>query len=152
MSADKVAVLYTPAGLADGEEAGDEIVSISEERLGDGTLAKETLDELRASGWLRQVRWRRGGYFTTTGLREATGNPDLVLLNVPSAFAPWSFRLLNHIAEYAIESEAQLRPGEVFALPHPRFPDMALTFDLIEPGDLQLPEFERPMLNVVPLP
>jgi hypothetical protein len=147
-----VVVLYSPPGLADGDEAGEELDRISKEIAGGRQLDKEALTELRASGWLRQVRWRRGGYFTTTGLRNATGNPDLVLLNVPGAFAPWALQLLKHIADYLVESGARLQPGEVFALPDPGFPDMAVTFDLIEPGDLQLPEFAHPMLIVVPLP
>ncbi len=148
----QIAVLYTPAGLADGEEAGEELDRISKDRAAGRGLSKEMLKELRASGWLRQARWRRGGYFTTNGLRATTGNPDLVLLNVPSAFAPWALQLLNHVADYLLETGVQLEPGEVFAFSDPKFPDMAVAFDLVEPGDLQLPEFAHPMLIVVPLP
>jgi hypothetical protein len=154
MGRSRVQILYTPASLAQGQEAIEELERISRDRASGANrrLSKEMLSELRASGWLRQARWRRGGYFTTKGIREATGQPELVLLNVPSAFVPWAHRLLNKIADYLLESRARLHPGEILALTDPNFPEMPVAFDLIEPGDMQLPEFSHPMLVVVPLP
>jgi muconolactone delta-isomerase len=150
--ASRVAILYTPVGLAVDMEAGDEFDRINRERAAEGRIGKELLSELRSSGWLRQARWRRGGYFTTVGLRQATDHPELVLLNVPGAFAPWAHHLLNEMAGHLVETGTRLQPGEIFAFNNPRFPGMAVTFDLLEPGDMQLPEFVRPVLIVVPLP
>lgn len=148
----QITVAYTPAGLAGSLEAGKELHRISKDRADGGGLSKEMLDDLRASGWFRQVRRRRGGYFTTRGLRDATGNPDLVLLNVPGVFAPSALQLLNHIADHFVETGEELLPGDIFALTDPTFPEMAVTFDLAEPGDLMLQELQHPMLVVIPLP
>jgi len=144
---------HTPATLAPGTESGRELEAlIEDQRAGArGRFSEEMLRRLRSSGWMGQERWQRGSYFTTSGLRTATGNPELVLLNVPVAFAPAAQRLLNDICDYLLESGARVRPGEVLALTHPQFP-MQVTFDLLEPGDMQGPEFRHPMLLVIPLP
>lgn len=150
----RILIAHTPAALAPEEEAGEELDRVSNDLIGGGAkrLSAEMLNELRASGWLRQARWRRGSYFTTRGLHEATGNPELVLLNVPGVFAPAAHRLLTEIGDYLLDSGVRLQAGEVFALTDPNFPPMSVTFDLIEPGDLQFPEFRHPRLIVVPLP
>lgn len=154
-----VQILYTPASLAGGYEPGEELKRVAADArhaLGVQSknvkrLSKEMVAELRASGWLRQSRWRRGGFFTTFGLREACGVPELVLLNVPSAFAPSAHTLLNRIADYIIDGPSRVDPGEVLLIDDPKF-QMAVTVDLIEPGDMHLPEFDKPMMAIVPLP
>lgn len=145
---------HTPPTLAPDTESGEELEAISKElSAGKGRrLSEEMLHRLRSSGWLGQEKWTRGSYYTTSGLRKATGNPELVLLNVPGVFAPAAQRLLNDICDYLLASGARVRPGEAFELTHPQFPSMQVTFDLLEPGDMQGPEFRQPMLLVIPLP
>lgn len=149
-----VHVLYTPASLADDLEAGEEVARITKDhRSGsDRKLSKDLVTELSAAGWLRQARWRRGGYFTTQGLEKACGVPEFALLNVPGVVAPWAHTLLNRISDYVLESRVRLEPGEIFSLPVPNFPEMMVTFNLVEPGDMHQPEFSQPVLLVVPLP
>jgi hypothetical protein len=154
-----VQIIYTPATLAGGFEPGEEIERIAADARAslDGgvkrkkRLSRAMLADLRASGWLRQARWRRGAYFTTYGLRRGLGVPDLVLLNVPSAFAPSAQTLLNRIADHIIEDPSRVYPGAVLIIDDPKF-QMAVTVDLIEPGDMRLPDFDHQMMVVVPLP
>jgi hypothetical protein len=154
-----VQILYTPASLAGGYEPGDELVRVAADARAMGgqaghkgkRLSREMVAELRASGWLRQSRWRRGGFFTTRGIREAFDIPELALLNVPGAFSPCAQTLLNRIVDYIIEGPRRVHPGEVLVIDDPNF-QMAVTVDLIEPGDMHLPDFGRPMMVVVPLP
>lgn len=153
-----VQIRYTPASLAGGYEPGEELSRVAADARAVGgagkkgkRLSKDMLAELRASGWLRQSRWRRGGFFTTSGLRDAFDVPELVLLNVPGAFSPCAQTLLNRIVDYIIDGPRRVHPGDVLVIDDPNF-QMAVTVDLIEPGDMHLPDFGYPMLAVVPLP
>jgi hypothetical protein len=117
-----------------------------------GRLDEPELARLRRGSWLGCESWRRGGYFTTSGLRANADHPELVMMNVPGAFAPWAQDLLNEIGDYVLESGKSLASGEIFLLADSRFPEMALTFALIEPGELPSLGFAEEMLLVVPMP
>jgi hypothetical protein len=153
MSTDhRLQILYTPASLATDHEVGAELERLGAAAAGGGRLGPELLAELRAGTWLGAGEWRRGAYFTTSGLREGAGHPELALLNVPGAFAPMAQQLLNEAGEYVLQSGARLGDGEVLALTHPRFAEMLLTFVHLAPGELASPEFGREMVLVIPLP
>ena len=148
MDSPRLQILHTPATLAGDHEAGAErerLIAASGGGKGFGA-------ELRAGAWLGGERWSRGGYFTTSGLRERADHAELALLNVPGAFAPMAQQLLNEVGEYVLEGGARLGSGEVLALTNPRFAEMAVTFEHLAPGELSSPEFEREMVLVLPLP
>jgi hypothetical protein len=145
-------ILYTPTTLAEDQEAGLERERWRAASDGGKGLDSEAIAQLRRGAWLGGEAWSRGGYFTTSGLRDQAGHPELALLNVPGAFAPMAQQLLNEIGVYVLDSGARLASGEVFALTHPRFAEMAVTFALLSPGELSSPEFGKEMLLVVPLP
>lgn len=145
-------IAYTPAGLAEDHEAGREYQRLRMTCAGRKGLDPEAIAELRQAAWLAGDAWRRGGYFTTSGLRQQAGHPELVLLNVPGAFAPMAQQLLNEIGEYVLKSGARLGSGEIFQLTHPKFAEMVVTFASVSPGELSSPEFGLEMLLVVPLP
>jgi hypothetical protein len=147
----KLQIGYTTAPLAVGHEAGREHERLREAAVG-GKLGKGDVAALRRGSWLGGECWRRGAYFTTSGLRAGAGHPELVLMNVPGAFAPWAQELLNEIGSYVLDSGKRLRSGEVFRLTDSRFGEMSLTFDLLEPGQLSSPPFDRQMLLILPLP
>jgi hypothetical protein len=152
MDRPRLQILHTPATLAFDHEAGAERERLGAASSGGRGLGPELLAEMRRGSWLGGKAWRRGGYFTTQGLREQAGHPELALLNVPGAFAPMAQQLLNEIGTYVLDSGARLGSGEVFALTHPRFAEMVVTFALLMPGELSSPEFGGEMLLVVPLP
>jgi hypothetical protein len=148
----RLQILHTPATLAGSHEAAIECERLCAASRGGKGLDSEALAELRRGVWLGGEAWCRGGYFTTSGLRDQAGHPELALLNVPGAFAPMAQQLLNEIGEYVLDSGARLAAGEVFALTHPRFAEMVVTFALLSPGELSSPEFGEEMLLVLPLP
>ena len=145
-------ILHTPATLAVDHEAGAERERLLAASAGGRGFGVELIAELRGGAWLGGESWRRGGYFTTAGLRDATGHPELALLNVPGAFAPMAQQLLNEIGEYVLEGGGWLKSGEVLALTHPRFAEMVVTFKHLAPGELDSPEFGQEMVLVLPLP
>ncbi|HEY3552059.1 MAG TPA: hypothetical protein VGK66_00075 [Solirubrobacterales bacterium] len=152
MESPRLQILYTPATLAGDHEAGAERERLLLASGGGEGFGPALLAELRAGAWLGGEHWSRGGYFTTSGLREQADHPELALLNVPGAFAPMAQQLLNEVGEYVLESGARLGSGEVLALTHPRFAEMAVTFEHLAPGELTSPEFGREMVLVIPLP
>jgi hypothetical protein len=151
MDRPRLQILHTPATLAFEHEAGAERERLLSASAGGKGFGPELLAELRSGVWLGGEAWRRGGYLTTSGLREAAGHPELALLNVPGAFAPMAQQLLNEVGEYVLESGARLGSGEVLALTHP-FAEMFITFEHLPPGELDSPEFGREMVLVLPLP
>lgn len=152
MDSPRLQILHTPAPLAIDHEAGAECERLGAATSGGRGLGPELLVEMRRGSWLGAEAWRRGAYFTTSGLYEQAGHPELALLNVPGAFAPMAHQLLHEIGTYVLETGSQLRTGEVFGLTHPRFAEMFVTFELLAPGELRSPEFGREMLLVIPLP
>jgi hypothetical protein len=152
MERPRLQILHTPATLAFDHEAGAELERLGAAASGGRGLGPELLAEMRRGSWLGGEAWRRGGYFTTSGLHEQAGHPELALLNVPGAFAPMAQQLLNEIGTYVLDTGSQLRTGEVFGLTHPRFAEMTVTFERLAPGELSSPEFGREMLLVIPLP
>jgi len=148
----RLQILHTPAILAEDHEAGIERERWRAASGGGKGLDAEAIAELRRGAWLGGKAWSRGGYFTTSGLRQQAGHPELALVNVPGAFAPMAQQLLNEIGEYVLDSGMRLGSGEVFALTHPRFAEMVVTFALLSPGELSSPEFDEEILLVVPLP
>jgi hypothetical protein len=152
MESPRLQILHTPATLAGDQEAAAERERLLAASRGGKGFGPELLAELRSGAWLGGDAWHRGGYFTTSGLREAVRHPELALLNVPGAFAPMAQQLLNEVGEYVLESGARLGSGEVLALTNPRFAEMAVTFEHLAPGELTSPEFGREMVLVIPLP
>jgi hypothetical protein len=152
MNRHRLHILHTPATLASDHEAGAERERLRAASTGGRGFSPELLAELRSDAWLEGKAWHRGGFFTTSGLREQAGHPELVLLNVPGCFAPMAQQLLNEVGEYVLETGARLCNGEIFALSHPRFAEMVVTFQHLAPFDLDSPEFGREMVLVLPLP
>lgn len=152
MDSPRLQILHTPATLASDHEAGAEIERLRAASAGGKGFGSELLAELRSGSWLGGEAWRRGGYFTTSGLLEAAGHPELALLNVPGAFAPMAQQLLSEVGEYLLKTGARLGCGEVLALTHPSFAEMFVTFEHLAPGELASPEFGREMVLVLPLP
>lgn len=152
MDSPRLQILHTPATLAGDHEAGAERERLLAASSGGKGFGPELLAELRSGAWLGGEAWQRGGYFTTAGLREAVGHPELALLNVPGAFAPMAQQLLNEVGEYVLDSGARLSSGEILALTHPRFGEMVLTFQHLAIGELTSPEFGQEMVVVLPLP
>lgn len=152
MDRPRLRILHTPATLAIDHEAGAERELLVAAASGGGGLGPELLVELRRGSWLGAEAWRRGGYLTTSGLRDQAGHPELALLNVPGAFAPMAQQLLSEIGTYVLDTGSQLQAGEVFGLTQPRFAEMTVTFERLAPDELCSPEFGREMLLVIPLP
>jgi hypothetical protein len=152
MERPRLQILHTPATLALDHEARAERERLGAAASGARGLGPEIVAELRHGSWLGGEAWRRGGYLTTSGLRDKAGHPELVLFNVPGVFVPMAQQLLHEIGTYVLETGSQLASGEVFALTHPRFAEMTVTFDRLAPGEVSLPEFGLEMLLVIPLP
>lgn len=152
MERPRLQILHTPATLAANHEAGAERERLTAAASGGRGLGPELLAEMRRACWLGGESWRRGGYMTTSGLREGAGHPELVLLNVPGAFAPMAQQLLHEIGTYVLDTGSRLRTGEVLALTHPRFAEMTVTFEQIAPGEMSSPELGREAVLVIPLP
>ncbi|MBS1895476.1 MAG: hypothetical protein JST59_29605 [Actinobacteria bacterium] len=73
-------------------------------------------------------------------------------MNVPGAFAPMAQQLLHEIGTYVLDTGSRLQAGEIFALTHPSFAEMTVTFERLAPGELSSPDFGRETLLVIPLP
>jgi hypothetical protein len=108
----RLKILHTPATLAFDHEAGAERERLAAAASGGRGLGPELLAELRRGAWLGGEAWRRGGYFTTSGLREQAGHPELALLNVPGAFAPMAQQLLNEIGTYVLDTARSCAPAK----------------------------------------
>jgi hypothetical protein len=151
MPAAGVTIRYTPPGLAAGHSQREELDWISEAVDEHGRLSAQTRAELRSSGWLSQDEQRRGGYLSTLGLRERCSHPELVILNVPGAFAETASAILNDLAAYLLESERSFAAGEIYARERPGMDPLLLSFADTE-EELSALFGSEPVLVVLPLP
>ena len=150
---DQIQIRYTPAQLAAASEAEAELSWLADIRSRDphGRLDAGVVAELRSTGWLRQDGQRRGGYLSTHGLAEALDHPELVLENVPSAFAASASELLTQMAEYLLKRRCSFEAGEIYGSGGGAGQIMVTFADFDHQREKLIGDGERALL-VVPLP
>lgn len=100
--------------------------------------------------WLRQdLAYRIGYYMLTHGLREHADHLEFEVCNVPGAYVRETQRMLNHIADYVLNSGRAIKPGETMQVSSSDDSLMAIvSFRLIQPGEGGM-DHERDVLRLV---
>lgn len=104
-----VPVIITPPQMCEDDGPSAEWEQI---RL---TSSRPTSAELSERAWLRQDRWVRGSWLSTSGLDDRD-HPELEMVNVPAPMISSAYELLQHCARYVIEENAALNDGELMRL------------------------------------
>lgn len=120
----------TPPSMSDDSEARRVDEQLANQATRPGPIALSKLP------WLRQnVAYRVGYYMLTHGLREHANHPEIEVCNVPGVYVRETGRILNHIADYVLNSGGVLKAGETMLLSPDDDPFMAVvSFRRIRPG------------------
>ena len=113
---DWLRIQVTPPSLAAGtlQAAELELLGEQQRRARGGALEDEAITGLAESGWLRQDVQTRGAYLSTSGFRSRLDQPELVMLNVPSAAIGWAAAIFEGMACYLDRDDARFAPGEIY--------------------------------------